>query len=56
MGGGVAGARSLVSAVQAAKAEQRQLSRDIAMRRGAPTRKVAVDGVFLRRLGTILRM
>lgn len=56
---GVTGARTLQALVRSARTEQRQLCHDVAtMQRDAckSSKKVAVDRVFLRRLGTILRM
>ena len=71
LAGGAAGARALRTVVRTARAEQRGLIADVAAARqqkagsgggggGAGgrggSRKVAVDGLFLRRLLTILRM
>lgn len=63
--GGAAGARTLRGIVRSARAQQRQLTADVAAKqpRGAggaagakKAKKVAVDGVFFARLMTILRM
>ncbi|KAI8470101.1 MAG: ABC transporter transmembrane region 2-domain-containing protein [Monoraphidium minutum] len=59
LAGGTAGGRALRTMVRAARAEQRQLCADsISMRArgGRATAKVAVDGVFFRRLLTILHI
>ncbi len=56
--GGATGARALSGVVRNARREQRQLCADVATTRrgGKPSAKVAVDGLFFRRLVTILKM
>jgi hypothetical protein len=55
--GGAVGGRQLRKWVKAAQAQQNQLCADVDQRpKGKPSAKVAVDRLFLRRLGIIFRM